>query len=123
MRKFVFTVALAVNAVSLALAADPLPRAKPESVGMNTARLGRIGAALQTDVDKGWEQGGRALSALVDRVVRDDFKRLRISATKIPVTVYAPQEWPGQPFDADRTTILWRLDTVGKQMWLTGTSL
>ena len=34
-------------------AADPLPRARPESVGMSSARLARIGAALKADVDKG----------------------------------------------------------------------
>lgn len=36
-----------------AFAADPLPRAKPESVGMSSARLARLGAALKADVDKG----------------------------------------------------------------------
>src|SRR5262245_40377284 len=34
-------------------AADPLPRAKPESVGMSSERLGRIGEALRADVEKG----------------------------------------------------------------------
>ena len=34
-------------------AADPLPRAKPESVGMSSARLARIGETLKADVDKG----------------------------------------------------------------------
>ncbi len=36
-----------------ALAADPLPRAKPESVGMSSARLARIGQVLRDDIDKG----------------------------------------------------------------------
>jgi CubicO group peptidase (beta-lactamase class C family) len=36
-----------------ALAADPLPRAKPESVGMSSERLARIGEALRADIDKG----------------------------------------------------------------------
>src|SRR4051812_35395600 len=36
-----------------ALAADPLPRAKPESVGMSSARLARIGEVLKADIDKG----------------------------------------------------------------------
>jgi hypothetical protein len=31
--------------------------------------------------------------------------------------VYAPKEYPGDPFDAKKETILWRLDTVGKKMW------
>ena len=35
------------------LAADPLPRAKPEAVGMSSARLARIGTALRADIDKG----------------------------------------------------------------------
>lgn len=36
-----------------AFAADPLPRAKPEAVGMSSARLARIGEILKADVDKG----------------------------------------------------------------------
>jgi len=45
---------IAVAFASLpAFAADPLPRAKPESVSMSSARLARIGAALKTDVDRG----------------------------------------------------------------------
>jgi CubicO group peptidase (beta-lactamase class C family) len=36
-----------------AFAADPLPRAKPESVGMSSERLERIGEALRADVEKG----------------------------------------------------------------------
>ena len=35
------------------LAADPLPRAKPEAVGMSSARLARIGQVLRADIDKG----------------------------------------------------------------------
>src|SRR4029077_4333389 len=34
-------------------AADPLPRAKAETVGMSSERLGRIGEALRADVEKG----------------------------------------------------------------------
>ena len=36
-----------------ALAADPLPRAKPEAVGMSSERLARIGQTLRADIDKG----------------------------------------------------------------------
>ena len=43
------TLAVALSA----LAADPLPRASPESVGMSSARLARIGATLREDIDKG----------------------------------------------------------------------
>jgi CubicO group peptidase (beta-lactamase class C family) len=45
---------LSVSFISAgAFAADPLPRAKPETVGMSSERLGRIGAALRADVEKG----------------------------------------------------------------------
>ena len=36
-----------------ALAADPLPRAKPEAVGMSSQRLARIGEMLRADIEKG----------------------------------------------------------------------
>lgn len=36
-----------------ALAADPLPRAKPEQVGMSSQRLARIGEVLNADIEKG----------------------------------------------------------------------
>ena len=45
---------LVLSSVSfVSLAADPLPRAKPEAVGMSSARLARIGPALKADVDQG----------------------------------------------------------------------
>ena len=49
--KFAGLVLLSISFLSLA--ADPLPRAKPESVGMSSARLARIGAVLKADVDRG----------------------------------------------------------------------
>ncbi len=47
------TVFLFALASCAALAADPLPRAAPESVGMSKARLERIGSVLKSDVDQG----------------------------------------------------------------------
>ncbi len=45
---------VSVSLISIGVfAADPLPRAKPESVGMSSERLGRIGEALRADVEKG----------------------------------------------------------------------
>jgi CubicO group peptidase (beta-lactamase class C family) len=38
---------------SLATAADPLPRAQPESVGLSRERLARIGEIVKADVDRG----------------------------------------------------------------------
>jgi len=45
----IFTCVLCV----CAKAADPLPRARPESVGMSSARLAHIGEVLKGEVDKG----------------------------------------------------------------------
>ena len=50
-RTLIFVVAVAFALP--ALAADPLPRATPESVGMSSERLARIGSALRADIDKG----------------------------------------------------------------------
>ncbi|HTD90175.1 MAG TPA: serine hydrolase domain-containing protein [Burkholderiales bacterium] len=36
-----------------AMAADPLPVARPESVGLSPQRLARIGTVLRADIDKG----------------------------------------------------------------------
>jgi CubicO group peptidase (beta-lactamase class C family) len=36
-----------------ALAADPLPRAKPEAVGMSSERLARIGEAMRAELERG----------------------------------------------------------------------
>jgi CubicO group peptidase (beta-lactamase class C family) len=52
MRSVVFAV-IGFFTASVAFAADPLPRAKPETVGMSSERLGRIGEALRADVEKG----------------------------------------------------------------------
>jgi CubicO group peptidase (beta-lactamase class C family) len=51
MKKILIPVVLCFATASFA--ADPLPRAKPESVGMSSARLARIGAVLKADVDRG----------------------------------------------------------------------
>ena len=46
--------AVATSLVAFAAhAADPLPRAKPESVGMSSARLAHVGEVLRSEVDKG----------------------------------------------------------------------
>jgi CubicO group peptidase (beta-lactamase class C family) len=39
--------------VAIAAAAEPLPRAKPEAVGMSAARLARIDQKLKADIDNG----------------------------------------------------------------------
>ena len=52
MHRLAFSLAFAL-AASTALAADPLPRAKPETVGMSSAALARIGETIEADVQKG----------------------------------------------------------------------
>src|SRR5580700_8557491 len=44
---------LCLVASTAAFAEDPLPRAKPEEVGLSSERLARIGAVLKADVDAG----------------------------------------------------------------------
>src|SRR5258706_5460524 len=44
---------IALFAFASAFAADPLPRATPESVGMSSQRLARIDQALAAEIEKG----------------------------------------------------------------------
>jgi len=52
MKKLLLIVALTAFALP-ASAADPLPRATPESVGLSPERLARIGALVDTEVREG----------------------------------------------------------------------
>src|SRR5919199_5068670 len=52
MKKLLLIAALAAFALP-ARAADPLPRAAPESVGLSPERLARIGALVETEVREG----------------------------------------------------------------------
>ena len=53
MRLIAVVAMMVVNAMTVALAADPLPRAKPEAVGMSSARLARIAEVIDADVKAG----------------------------------------------------------------------
>jgi len=53
MKKRLTVAAAFLFAVTSAWAADPLPRAKPEDVGMSSARLARIAPVINADVEKG----------------------------------------------------------------------
>jgi len=44
---------LCLLASTAAFAADPLPRAKPEDVGLSSERLARIGETLKADIEAG----------------------------------------------------------------------
>jgi CubicO group peptidase (beta-lactamase class C family) len=65
---------LTVAAVTILLfasyaVADPLPRARPESVGMSSERLDRIGQALRADIDRGRLPGAVVAIARRGRLV------------------------------------------------------
>ena len=53
-------VLLLLACLNIIYAADPLPIAKPEAVGLSSARLERLARAIQQDVDH-----GRTLTAVV----------------------------------------------------------
>jgi hypothetical protein len=48
-----FAITFCMLASGAAFAEDPLPRAKPEEVGMSSERLARISAVLKADIDAG----------------------------------------------------------------------
>src|SRR5260221_7935999 len=62
-------ISIIVFSVSTAFAADPLPRATPESVGMSSTRLARIGTSLKADVDQGRIPGAVVAVARKGRLV------------------------------------------------------
>ncbi len=53
MKRFLLCLALAIASAALAQAPDPLPRATPESQGISSSRLKRLGEAVQADIDAG----------------------------------------------------------------------
>lgn len=56
----ILTAAFSLLACSAAFAADPLPRARPEDVGLSSERLARIAEVLKADID-----AGRILGAVI----------------------------------------------------------
>src|SRR3954471_20073948 len=69
-----------------AFAADPLPRAKPEDVGMSSERLARVGESLQGDVDAGRIPGGVIPIARRGKLVALDAYGWRDKAANVPMT-------------------------------------
>jgi CubicO group peptidase (beta-lactamase class C family) len=66
-----------------------LPTAKPEDVGMDGARLARIGQALRADVEKGRLPGAVVVVARKGRVAYVDAIGFRDKATNAPMTADA----------------------------------
>jgi CubicO group peptidase (beta-lactamase class C family) len=78
--------ALCLLASSAAFAEDPLPRAKPEDVGMSSERLARIGATLNADIEAGKIPGAVIAIARHGKLVMFDAYGWRDKAANIPMT-------------------------------------
>src|ERR1700742_499378 len=68
------------------LAKDPLPRAKPEEVGMSGERLARIGATLNADIEAGRIPGAVIAIARHGKLVMLDAYGWRDKAANVPMT-------------------------------------
>jgi CubicO group peptidase (beta-lactamase class C family) len=69
-----------------ALAAEPLPRAKPEEVGMSSERLGLIGKAINAEIARGQLPGGVVAVARRGKLVYFEAFGYRDKATGTPMT-------------------------------------
>jgi CubicO group peptidase (beta-lactamase class C family) len=76
----------ALAAGPAATAGDPLPRAKPEDVGMSSERLARIGAALKEDIDRGLTPGAVIAISRRGKLVALDAYGWRDKAAGVPMT-------------------------------------
>ncbi|HEY7040374.1 MAG TPA: serine hydrolase domain-containing protein [Methylomirabilota bacterium] len=67
-------------------AADPLPRVKPEQVGLSSERLGRLGRVLNEEIEKGKLPGAVVLIARKGRIAYFESLGTRDPATRAPMT-------------------------------------
>jgi len=81
-----FAAALCLFASGAAFAADPLPRAKPEDVGMSSERLARIGEVLKADIAAGRIPGAVIAIARHGRLVALDAYGWRDKAEGVAMT-------------------------------------
>jgi CubicO group peptidase (beta-lactamase class C family) len=79
-------ITLCLLASGAALADDPLPRAKPEEVGMSSERLARIGAVLKTDIEAGRIPGAVIAIARHGKLVMLDAYGWRDKAAGVAMT-------------------------------------
>src|SRR4029077_18051226 len=77
---------LCVLASGAAFADDPLPRAKPEEVGLSTERLARIAETLKADIAAGRTPGAVIAIARHGKLVALDAYGWGDKAPKIPMT-------------------------------------
>lgn len=77
---------LAATLTLPALAADPLPRARPESVGISSARLARVGEVLRADIEAGRMPGAVLAIARKGKLVYFEAFGYRDKAANAPMT-------------------------------------
>ncbi len=82
----ILATALCLLASTAAFADDPLPRAKPEEVGLSSERLARIGAALKADIEAGRIPGAVIAIARHGKLVALDAYGWRDKAAGIAMT-------------------------------------
>lgn len=80
-RAAVFWVALFVSCVALAKTPAPLPPAPPETVGMSSQRLAKIGAALKKEVADGSFRGAVAMVARKGKLVYQESVGMQDAST------------------------------------------
>ena len=78
--------AFGLLACSAAFAADPLPRAKPEDVGLSSERLARISAVLKADIEAGRMPGAVIAIARHGKLVALDAYGWRDKAAGVAMT-------------------------------------
>src|SRR5258707_1142583 len=77
---------LCLLAASAAFAADPLPRARPEEVGLSSERLARISATLKADIEAGRIPGAVIAIARHGKLVALDAYGWRDKAAGVAMT-------------------------------------
>ncbi len=73
-------------ACGAAFAADPLPRAKPEEVGLSSERLARLGETLKADIEAGRIPGAVIAIARHGKLVAFDAYGWRDKVSGVPMT-------------------------------------
>jgi CubicO group peptidase (beta-lactamase class C family) len=86
---FAVTVACILYGPLTALAADPLPRAKPEEVGMSSERLALVGRAINRGVEAGQLAGGVLAVSRRGKIVYFEAFGYRDKAAGTPMTTDA----------------------------------
>ena len=82
----IFAATFSVLACSAAFAADPLPHAKPEDVGLSSERLARISAVLKADIQAGRIPGAVIAIARHGKLVALDAYGWRDKAAGVAMT-------------------------------------